>query len=64
MSVKVTDIPGRELKVSLYCPVCARTIFAGNVEDVRTGKHDGFIFTHDDVPHKDSDIDALEHGIN
>lgn len=64
MSVVIEDVPGKELVVGIYCPICGRTLLATNVEDVRTGKHDGFIYVHDDIDHKDSDIDALNHGIN
>ena len=47
----------------LYCPVCGRVLKANNSKEVDIGLHDGFIFVHDEVPHNDSDIDALEVGI-
>ena len=46
-----------------YCPVCARNIIPSNIEEVRRGEHDGFIYVHDDIDHADSDIEALEKGI-
>ena len=47
-----------------YCPVCRRHITASNTSEVESGEHDGYIFVHDAVPHEDSEIDALENGIN
>jgi hypothetical protein len=49
---------------ALYCPICQRVIIALNIEEVRSGEHDGYVFVHDDIPHEDSDIDALAAGIN
>jgi hypothetical protein len=48
----------------IYCPICQRVIIASNVEEVRSGEHEGFVFVHDDIEHNDSDIDALSAGIN
>lgn len=48
----------------IYCPICQRTLTATNKEEVESGEHDGFIFVHDDIDHKESDIDALINGIN
>jgi len=47
----------------LYCPICGRTILANNIEEVESGEHEGFIFVHDDIPHTDTDIDALNTGV-
>lgn len=63
MDTKSEIIDG-EVVVSIYCPVCAKNLIAANSEDVRSGMHDGFIFVHDNVPHDDTDIEALELGIN
>jgi len=47
----------------LYCPICARTILADNIEEVESGEHECFIFVHDNIPHMDMDIDALNTGL-
>ena len=47
----------------LYCPVCQRFVLAANIEEVRQGKHTGYIFVHDKKPHSDSDMAALSRGI-
>jgi len=47
----------------LYCPICERLITAENKDDFEAGLHNGYIFIHDDKPHSDSDIDALNKGI-
>lgn len=47
----------------IYCPICQRVIAADNIEEVESGEHNGYIFVHDDVPHKNSDIDALKEEI-
>lgn len=49
---------------AIYWPVCQRVIYAENVEEVKSGEHDGFLYVHDDVPHDDDDLEALENGIN
>jgi hypothetical protein len=46
-----------------YCPVCGRTIEASNREEVKSGEHEGYLFVHDDIVHDDSDIEALERGV-
>jgi hypothetical protein len=47
-----------------YCPICQRVIIASNAEEVLSGEHEGYVFVHDDIPHEDSDIDALESGLH
>lgn len=47
----------------IYCPVCQRTITASNIEEVNCGEHDGYVFVHDDIIHSDSDVTALESGV-
>lgn len=49
---------------SIYCPVCQRTITAENVDDVKSGLHIDRVFVHDDIKHSDSDMEALDSGIN
>ena len=49
--------------LEIYCPICRRGIMPNNVEEVRSGEHDGFLYVHDDVPHSDEDIEAIEKGI-
>lgn len=49
---------------AMYCPVCGRVVFAVNALEVEMGADDGLIFLHDDVPHADDEIEALEYGIN
>jgi len=46
-----------------YCPICQRWIEADNIEEVRSGEDDGFLFIHDPVAHSDSDIEAVMNGI-
>jgi len=48
---------------SIYCPVCGRTIYASNFWEVAAGEHDGYLFVHDEVPHTDDDLKALEWGV-
>jgi hypothetical protein len=62
MERKVEEVDG-ELVVSIYCPICQKDIAADNVAEVEAGEHDGFIFVHDDLPHDDGDITALENGM-
>jgi len=45
----------------IYCPVCGHLIAASNVKEVEAGEHDGYIFVHDEVPHNDDDMVALDH---
>ena len=47
-----------------YCPICNKILIASNVEDVKNGLHDGYIFIHDNKLHEESDIEALQNGIN
>jgi len=47
-----------------YCPICGRVIEAQNKEYVENGADDGYLFVHDDVVHSDSDIEALNNGVN
>lgn len=44
----------------MYCPICQRVIIADNVDEVESGEQDRYIFVHDDVPHSDDDLEALE----
>lgn len=48
----------------IYCPICERELKASNYIEVQNNLHDGYIFVHDAIDHDDSDIDALESGIN
>lgn len=48
----------------MYCPMCGRWLEAINREEVASGEHLWHAFLHDDVPHSDEDLEALEHGIN
>jgi len=50
--------------VYIYCPVCECDLEPVNQPEVDNGEHDGLIYIHKDKPHYDSDIEALEHGIN
>ena len=43
----------------LYCPICGRDIVAENYEDVIEGRHDSFVFVHDDIDHTEDDIAAI-----
>lgn len=47
----------------VYCPICGRVIAATNLEDAEGAGFEGFIFVHDGIPHSDSDMRALEMGI-
>lgn len=47
----------------IYCPVCGRVLNAANADKVESGEHDSYVFVHDDIPHGNDDIDALEVGI-
>ncbi len=53
-----------KIKSSMYCPICSRVIVASNMEEVKTGEHDGYIFVHDDIVHSDSDLEALNNSLN
>lgn len=46
-----------------YCPICGRHLEPVNIWEFETGKADGLIYVHDDIPHGDDDIDALEQGV-
>lgn len=48
----------------MYCPVCECDLEPVNQPEVDNGEHDGLIYIHKDKPHYDSDIEALEYGIN
>ena len=48
----------------IYCPICGRNLYATNRVEVEAGEDDSFIFIHDEIPHDDSDIQALGYGIN
>ena len=49
---------------SIYCPVCEKSLVAINADEVEIGASDGYIFVHDEIPHDDTDLDALDSGIN
>ena len=51
-------------KSEIYCPICQKVLVAENKKEVEKGEHRSYVFVHDEVPHADSDIDALESGIN
>jgi hypothetical protein len=46
-----------------YCPICEIIIEAINTDEVNSGSHESYIFIHDDIPHEDSDIEALDYGL-
>ena len=48
---------------SIYCPMCGRMIYASNFWEVAAGEHDGYVLIHDDIPHSDDDLKALERGV-
>jgi hypothetical protein len=48
----------------IYCPICARYVFASNAAKVLNGDHDSYIFVHDNIDHDDTDIEALSNNIN
>lgn len=50
-------------KYQRYCPICGRVLLASNITEVAGGHHDRYIFTHDDVPHRDDEISALTTGV-
>jgi len=47
-----------------YCPVCSRVITANNIDEVLDGRHNGYVFVHDDIVHDDDDMEALYKGIH
>jgi len=47
----------------IYCPVCGRWLSATNAWDVLSGFADGYVFVHDNIPHSDEDLEALERGV-
>ncbi len=53
-----------ERLLTKYCPICGRHIMPDNVDEVRAGEHDGFIYVHDDIDHSDSDLEAMERGVH
>jgi uncharacterized Zn finger protein (UPF0148 family) len=48
----------------MYCPICGHEIEASNKKEVENGEHASYIYIHDEIPHEDEDIEALENGIN
>lgn len=40
---------------SHYCSYCKRVIVASNIEEYKSGEHDGYLYIHDDVPHPDTE---------
>ena len=44
----------------MYCPICSRTIVADNIKEVWDGEHDCFYFVHDNIPHTEADVLALQ----
>jgi len=58
-----SEITKTHVNESVYCPVCGRYIDPSNVEEVRDGEHDGFLFVHDDVIHTEDDLEALRRGL-
>ena len=53
-----------EFENRIYCPICARYIFAENDKEVSSGEHESYIFVHDDIEHNETDIEALNNNIN
>lgn len=47
----------------MYCPVCGKWIEPENENDVLSGDHDGFVYVHDNINHSDSDLKALDSGV-
>lgn len=47
----------------IYCPVCGRHLPAANAEEVEAGEVDGAVYVHDAVVHTETDIRALEAGV-
>ena len=43
-----------------YCPYCQKTIEASNAEEVESGEHESYIFTHDEDVEHDKDFDFRE----
>lgn len=64
MKHKIKGNDDGSLTVTIYCPICGHDIEADNVEEVRRGENDGFIFVHDEITHSESDVDALNSGVN
>ena len=48
----------------IYCPVCGKILEATNFAEVMYKEHENFIYVHDNVPHSDNDLKALEKGVN
>lgn len=49
--------------MTIYCPVCARNIEPANADEVSSGEDESFIYVHDDLDHSDSDLEALNAGV-
>lgn len=47
-----------------YCPLCRRWLEAVNIEDVKKGRANSYVFVHDNVIHEPEDVIALAYGIN
>ena len=49
----------------MYCPICGQDVREVPLSEVvPNGAEDAFIFIHDaDIEHTDSDMEALEYGI-
>ena len=52
-----------DLDPEIYCPICARTIIAYNIDEVKDGYAEYYTFLHDAIPHDYYDLEALEYGI-
>jgi len=50
----------RDRDDEIYCPVCWKVLYAINDLEVDCGKHDYYIFVHDDIEHSESGIVALD----
>ena len=55
---------GAERDDVVYCPICGRNIFASNVDEVKTGGHNHYVFIHDEIAHTRDEVAALQYGIN
>lgn len=49
--------------IQIYCPVCGKWLTAENPLEVLLGMDDGYIYVHDDIPHTDDDLEALDRGV-
>lgn len=50
-------------KFEIYCPVCGRWLTPDNPLDVLVGIADSYVYVHDEIPHSDDDLEALERGV-